>query len=83
MEEQGRLEEPVRQPVEGDGHSGDFVDGNGQDWDVKRPHSRAQVEENRRISEIRKGRPTPKFDPKRPLVLRDHMSDGPVGGARG
>jgi hypothetical protein len=22
--------------------SGDFVDGNGQDWDVKRPHSRAQ-----------------------------------------
>ena len=41
MEEQGRLKGPVRRPAEGDGHSGDFVDRNGQDWDVKRPHSRA------------------------------------------
>jgi len=67
MEEQGRLKEPIRRPAPQDGHSGDFVDGNGQDWDVKRPHSRAQVEENIRQRFAAEGRPPPRFDPNRTL----------------
>jgi hypothetical protein len=67
MEEQGRLKGPVRRPVRGDGHSGDFVDGNGQDWDVKRPHSRVHVEENMRQQAIGRGEQAPRFDPSRPL----------------
>jgi hypothetical protein len=32
---QGFVPKPIRRPQRGDGHSGDFVDGDGQDWDVK------------------------------------------------
>lgn len=40
LEAAGEVPPPVRRPVRRDGHSGDFVDGSGQDWDVKAFRSR-------------------------------------------
>lgn len=67
LEEQGRLKPPVRRPERGDGHTGDFVDGDGVDWDVKGPLSRATLIERIRASNAAKGRPPPKLDPDRPM----------------
>ncbi|HUQ05448.1 MAG TPA: hypothetical protein VM261_23260 [Kofleriaceae bacterium] len=67
LEDQGRITPPVRRPLRGDGHSGDFVDGAGGDWDVKGPMSRATLHAKIRASAEVKGRPPPKLDPDRPM----------------
>lgn len=67
MEEAGELRAPVRRPVRGDGHSGDFVDGAGGDWDIKAPYSREALENKIKDATRAKGKPEPKLDPNKPL----------------
>jgi hypothetical protein len=62
LEDAGRLPPPVRRPARGDGHSGDFVDGTGQDWDMKAPMSRSKLIEKKEADAARAGRPV-KIDP--------------------
>ncbi|MEO7733875.1 MAG: hypothetical protein ABIY55_23120 [Kofleriaceae bacterium] len=67
LERQGRLAAPVRRPVPGDGHSGDFVDGVGGDWDVKAYKSRQSIIDGIRARMIANGRPVPVMDPAKPI----------------
>lgn len=61
--DQGKLKGPLRRPAKGDGHSGDLVDGNGQDWDVKSPRSREKLIEDITADNAKKGRKPPSFRP--------------------
>jgi hypothetical protein len=65
--DQGKLPGPVRRPVKGDGHSGDFVDGNGKDWDVKAPRSREKLIEDITAENAKKGRKPPNFRPDKKI----------------
>jgi hypothetical protein len=67
LEERGELDGPIRRPMPGDGHSGDFVDASDKDWDVKRPMSRPNLEQEIRDKARATGRPEPRFDPDRRL----------------
>ncbi|HSN75397.1 MAG TPA: hypothetical protein VL334_09985, partial [Anaerolineae bacterium] len=67
LEERGELPGPVRRPVRGDGHSGDFVDGQGGDWDVKAPRSRQNLIDEIRSRARAANRPEPRIDPARPI----------------
>ena len=67
LENQGKLKAPVRRPMPGDGHSGDFVDGAGGDWDVKAYKSRQTIIDNIRTKAAAKGAPPPKLDPAQPV----------------
>ncbi len=67
LESQGKLKAPVRRPAPGDGHSGDFVDGAGGDWDVKAYKSRQRIIDNIRAKAAAKGAPPPKLDPSQPV----------------
>jgi len=62
LERQGKLAAPVRRPVPGDGHSGDFVDGAGGDWDVKAYKSRQSIIDGIRTKMVASGRPAPVMD---------------------
>lgn len=59
MEEQGSLPAPIRRPVPGEGLYGDFVDGAGQSWDVKRFPSRDILQEEIRANAGAAGKPEP------------------------
>ncbi len=65
--DRGKLPGPVRRPIPGDGHSGDFVDGSGKDWDVKGPRSRDKLIADITTDSEGKGRSPPKLDPNKPL----------------
>ncbi|MBX2798633.1 MAG: DUF4157 domain-containing protein [Myxococcales bacterium] len=65
LEESGRLPEPVRRP--GHGESGDIVDGDGVQWDFKRPRSRDVLQEQIRQNARDAGRPEPELDPSRSM----------------
>jgi hypothetical protein len=67
LESQGKLKAPVRRPVPGDGHSGDFVDGAGGDWDVKAYKSRQTIIDNIRAKAATKGALLPRLDPAHPV----------------
>jgi hypothetical protein len=59
MEEQGRLPAPIRRPMPGEGRYGDFVDGAGQSWDVKRFPSRDILQDEIRANARAAGKPEP------------------------
>lgn len=59
LESQGKLEALVRRLVPGDGHSGDFVDGPGGDWDVNVFKSRQTILDHMRAKAAAKGAPPP------------------------
>jgi hypothetical protein len=67
LESRGLLEAPVRRPVRGDGHSGDFLDGAGRDWDMKGYRSRQTIIDSIRARAAAKGRNPPKMDPGLPV----------------
>src|SRR5262249_16822759 len=67
LDSQGNPKAPVRRPVPGDGHSGDFVDGAGGDWDVKAYKSRQTIIDNIRAKAAAKGAPPPRLDPAQPV----------------
>jgi hypothetical protein len=67
LESQGKLKASVRRPVPGDGHSGDFVDGAGGDWDVKAYKSRQSIIDSIRARAAASGRPAPQVDPAKPI----------------
>lgn len=67
LEEQGKLKPKVRRPQKGDGHSGDFVDGAGKDWDVKRPYSRGELIQEIQKKAAAKGKPPRTFSPTEPV----------------
>ena len=67
LETQGRLTPEVRRPAVGDGHSGDFVDGAGGDWDIKAPRSRSKLIEDIRTRARAADRPEPDIPNDRPL----------------
>jgi hypothetical protein len=56
LEAAGKLPAPVRRPARGDGHSGDLVDGRGNDWDIKSPQSREMLIERERVRLEQRGR---------------------------
>lgn len=64
---QGKIKGPVRRPVRGDGHSGDFVDGDGVDWDVKAPKSRGKIIEKATADAKAANRKPPNMSPDRPI----------------
>jgi len=51
----GLIPKPIRRPRRGDGHSGDFVDGDGQDWDVKGEMSRSTLRAKIRADAVAAG----------------------------
>jgi Domain of unknown function (DUF4157) len=67
LERQGKLKAPVRRPVPGDGHSGDFVDGSGGDWDVKAYKSRQSIIDSIRARAVARDQPVPRMDPTKPV----------------
>jgi hypothetical protein len=66
LEETGRLKPTVRRP--GANESGDFVDGDGIQWDSKAPRSRDLLQADIRQRAIDSGRAPPKLDPSRPMA---------------
>lgn len=67
LEEQGRLKPKIRRPQKGNGHSGDFVDGAGQDWDVKQPHSRGPLIKKLQAKARAEGKAPPEFPADKPI----------------
>jgi hypothetical protein len=75
LEEAGQLPRPVRRPVPGDGHSGDFIDGANVDWDVKAPQSRDSLIARIRRAAADAGRPAPEFPAGRPIRGEFNLAD--------
>ena len=67
LEAQGKIKGPVRRPVRGDGHSGDFVDADGVDWDVKAPKSRGKIIEKATADAKAANRKPPNMSPDKPI----------------
>jgi hypothetical protein len=65
LEEAGEIPGPIRRPLAGEGHSGDFVDHAGVDWDVKGPYSRSKLIEKIKADARAAGRREPTLDPAR------------------
>ncbi|MCA1704874.1 MAG: hypothetical protein LC808_17055, partial [Actinobacteria bacterium] len=63
LEDAGVLKGPIRRPMPNEGHSGDFVDGDDQNWDVKAPRSRDVLEEEIRRRALEAGHEEPEFPP--------------------
>ena len=67
LEEAGGIPGPIRRPRKGDGHSGDFVDATGTDWDVKGWYSRPNLIEKIKEGARAAGRREPTIDPTKPV----------------
>lgn len=67
LEERGDIPGPIDRPQKNTGHTGDFVDAKGQDWDHKQPHGRDALIDKIKQDAKAAGRPEPNFPPGKPI----------------
>ncbi len=65
--EKNEVPGPVRRPDLEEGEHGDFVDAEGQYWDIKSYRSRGALEKKLKEDARQAGQPEPQFDPDKPI----------------